>query len=288
MLGSQVVKQFSDNKKFKIYTTVRTKKQYINFKKNLPNKVHVIKFDLNKDNIKNLLKKIKNLNFIINCIGVIKPHIQENNPHSVLNAINVNSIFPYKISEATEKNKKIKIFQIATDCVYSGNSQLPYFEDCKHDASDVYGKTKSLGEVNKKNFYNIRASIIGREMYKKRSLFEWFVNLNKNSSINGFVNHYWNGITTMSFALCIKAIIEKNIKIPNNLHLLPANKLNKYQLLFFFKKHIKRSDIKIKKFKAPLAISRVLGTKYLNINSRIWRLTKYKKRPHIEDLILDL
>ena len=38
------------------------------------------------------------------------------------------------------------ILQIATDCVYSGATG-GYTESSSHDALDVYGKTKSLGEV---------------------------------------------------------------------------------------------------------------------------------------------
>jgi dTDP-4-dehydrorhamnose reductase len=45
-----------------------------------------------------------------------------------------------------------KIFQIATDCVFSG-SKGNYNEKNLHDAFDVYGKSKSLGEINNKNFY---------------------------------------------------------------------------------------------------------------------------------------
>ena len=43
------------------------------------------------------------------------------------------------------------------------------------------GKTKSLGEVNRENFYNIRVSIIGKELTTSNSLVEWFLsNKHKN------------------------------------------------------------------------------------------------------------
>ena len=51
----------------------------------------------------------------------------------------------------TTLNKKIKIFQIATDCVYSGRLGK-YNEKSEHDDTDIYGVTKSLGEIKKKFF----------------------------------------------------------------------------------------------------------------------------------------
>ena len=45
----------------------------------------------------------------------------------------------------------LKVIQIATDCVFDG-LKGNYTEDDKHNAIDVYGKTKSLGEVSADNF----------------------------------------------------------------------------------------------------------------------------------------
>lgn len=39
------------------------------------------------------------------------------------------------------------LIQIATDCVYSGKKG-DYLESDLHDPTDVYGKTKSLGEFS--------------------------------------------------------------------------------------------------------------------------------------------
>ena len=78
--------------------------------------------------------------------------------------------------------KNVKIYQIATDCVFSGTVGN-YNEMAKHDALDVYGKTKSLGEVNIKNFFNIRVSIIGKELDTKNSLVEWFLSNEKKEKI---------------------------------------------------------------------------------------------------------
>ena len=97
-----------------------------------------------------------------------------------------------------------------------------YLESDFHDAEDVYGKTKSLGEIKDKNFYNIRTSIIGEENYNKKSLVEWFKSSAVNSELKGFKNHKWNGLTTKVFSELLYSIIK--CKIDKNLiHLIPKN-----------------------------------------------------------------
>ena len=53
----------------------------------------------------------------------------------------------------------IRIIQIATDCVYDGVNGN-YSETDLHNPTDIYGKTKSLGEVPEPDFLNIRCSMI--------------------------------------------------------------------------------------------------------------------------------
>ena len=104
---------------------------------------------------------------IINCIGKF---ISDNSKEQIYSSIKVNSLFPIELSKYI-KLKKIKLYQIATDCVYDGKAGN-YDENSRHNAIDVYGKTKSLGEVKDNNFYNIRVSIIGKELNTKNSLVE--------------------------------------------------------------------------------------------------------------------
>ena len=120
-----------------------------------------VKFDASKDDISRLLNQTKP-NWIINCIGIIKPYINENEPNSVAIAKNINSDFP-RILEKISSQLGARVIQIATDCVFSGDSGL-YSESDPHDATDVYGKTKSQGEASGPNFMNIRCSIIGPEV----------------------------------------------------------------------------------------------------------------------------
>ena len=287
MLGWQVLSQFKDSN-FNIKCQVRNnKKQKTLIKKlNLNNKIKFFNFDIEKDKIDVLYKRISKNDIIINCIGKIKPFINENDLNQIKTAIKINSHFPILLSKMI-RIKNVKIYQIATDCVFSGTVGN-YNEMAKHDALDVYGKTKSLGEVNIKNFFNIRVSIIGKELDTKNSLVEWFLSNEKKEKIFGFKDHLWNGVTTSVFSHILYTIINKKINIPNNFHLIPKDKVNKFKLMQLLKNHYGFKNLKIIKKNSNNKINRILETNHKILNDRIWSNTKYKRKLSIEEIISTL
>tara|TARA_Y100000389_G_C17466484_1_gene526142 strand:+ start:3420 stop:4322 length:903 start_codon:yes stop_codon:yes gene_type:complete len=288
MLGSQVLMEFSKTK-YKIYATYRNKVDLNKFKRNENNKkfkVVFYKFDIKNYKKKDLEKIIYKKDFIINCAGVIKPYINEDDFQSVENAIQINSIFPHYLNFAAKKFNT-RIYQIATDCVFSG-LKGNYTENDNHDAVDVYGKTKSLGEVKSPNFFNLRCSIIGHEFKNNKSLIEWFKNSKKGSTLKGFNDHLWNGITTNAFAKIVRSIIENSIQIPNNLHIIPKDKVTKYELLNFFKTFFERSDLNIIKTKSSQTVTRTLKTKHTQKNLEIWKKSLYNKIKKIKNLVEEI
>ena len=137
MLGSMVFNYLSRNPNFNVYGTVRNSK-YLDEKLNL--------FDANE--IAQLEEKqFMNLkiNYIVNCIGITKPFSKDDDPEGVKRTIRINADFPWKLSSYA-KEHNIRVLQIGTDCVYSGKKGYYDAEDT-HDPLDVYGKSKSLGEV---------------------------------------------------------------------------------------------------------------------------------------------
>ena len=279
MLGWQLLKSLQNLKKFKIFASYKNKKKLLLLKKNLQIKKNVsfIKFDINKSSKFNY----SNYDYIINCIGVIKPFINENNQDSIKNAIKINSLFPH---ELIPKNTKTKVFQIATDCVFDGKKGN-YFELNTHDAEDVYGKSKSLGEINAKNFFNIRCSIVGPELSGHKSLLDWFKFLPLKSKVFGFKNHSWNGVTTYAFGKVICGIIKKNLNMPNMIHLSPKDHVNKFELLSIFKKYLLRKDINLKSKNSKMKINRTIQTSDNILNKKIWKYAGYKSIPTIEYLL---
>lgn len=139
---------------------------------------------------------------VINCAGLIK----QRKDVTVYDFIKVNTMFPHLLAEVCDA-KKAKLIHISTDCVFSGEVG-DYDESCPHDATDIYGRSKSLGEPE--NASVIRTSIIGEEKFNRLSLVEW-VKSNKGNIVNGFVNHTWNGITCLEFAKICEVMIKEDL-----------------------------------------------------------------------------
>lgn len=269
MLGSMVFSYLGKNKALNVAGTCRNNEDlsFFNQKSNL------YLFNANRDlpsQLDNIIKEFP-VDYIINCIGVIKPHCRDTDPEGVFNAIKVNSLFPHILNKSIKQlGDNIKIIQIATDCVFSGKKG-EYNEDDKHDALDVYGKTKSLGEVQSKNFMNIRCSIIGPEISSKTSLLEWFLSNSKNSEINGFTHHQWNGITTLQFGQFCEEIITQNQfyelrKINHVIHYVPNNSVSKYELLCLIQDVYDTKYIIKEVDNLGSPTDRTLKSKYLNFS----------------------
>lgn len=206
---------------------------------------------------------------VVNCVGLIKPYCE-----NVQRAIQVNALFPYLLPKGS--------IQIATDCVYSG-SKGAYTETDPHDATDVYGKTKSLGEAPQLN--NLRCSIIGPEEKNHLSLLDWF--LSQEGEVKGFTNHYWNGITTYHFAKIVQGIIDEGIELPEVQHIVPANVVTKAYLLAIIRNAYNK-DIKVVPVKAPQAVDRTLATNNPTLNNRLWKAAGYDEPPTIEQMVREL
>lgn len=258
MLGSFVYQYLKHSSKHIVFGTVREKKY-------VEKKEKIRQFD-----VENFLKRatdfsyLLNFDYIINCIGIIKPYCRDIDPIGIRNAILVNALFPHMLSAYCAKSK-VKLIQIATDCVFSGKDGN-YSENAAHDAIDVYGKTKSLGEVFNGDVLNIRCSIVGPELKTKLGLLEWFLNQDDNSQIQGYSHHKWNGVTTLQFAkLCLK-IIESNMftRLINDSHIyhfIPNNTVSKFELLKLFQLVFKK-NITITSVSNKDKIDRTLTTNY--------------------------
>jgi len=232
------------------------------------------------------LHKLGPADYVINCIGVIKPYISEDSAPSRERALLINSFFPYAL-DALANDIGFRIIQIATDCVFSG-TKGKYLESDSHDAIDTYGKTKSLGEVPSANMMNIRVSIIGPEVNRSTSLFEWVRNQPKNSEINGYSDHYWNGITSKGFARICRGLVENDGFVAGTHHLLPSDSMTKFDLVTEIAKKCGRKDIKIIKGPSGNKVDRTLATTNESLNAQLWANAWYQSIPSISELVAEI
>ena len=213
------------------------------------------KFDIYKsstDDLKELLD-INKPEFIINTAGIIKQKIHL---FSIEETITVNSIFPinlYKVS----KDKGAKLIHITTDCVYNG-TKGNYDENDLFDADDVYGMTKCAGEIP--GAMNIRTSIIGEEMNTDYSLLSW-VKASKGKKINGYKNHFWNGVTALYLSELIDIIIDKGLFQSGMYHLHSPSVVSKFELLEIINR-VYKLDLEIEPIEHEQKIDRSLKSIY--------------------------
>lgn len=251
MLGSTVYKYFKENTNYEVIGTSKDDK-FINDK-------DIFRFNALEFIDKDYPWSTDNfygVDYIINCIGIIKPAIK--NQNDIYNAILINSIFPRKLCNCNKN-----VINISTDCTFSGNKGR-YIESSPHDAQDEYGKTKSLGE-DTENSMVLRTSIIGEEINNHYSLISWCKS-QKNKEVNGFINHFWNGITTLQYAKCCHSIIKDNLYNHGLYHIF-SDQHSKYEMLNMFNNKWDL-NMKINAVKAAYDCDRTLNT-IKDLNSKL-------------------
>jgi dTDP-4-dehydrorhamnose reductase len=202
-------------------------------------------FPFNKDSIlidvtdlKSLESMIKDIkpNYIVNCVGILI----RNSNHSPSKSIFINSFLPHFLSELSV-SENFTLIHLSTDCVFSGKKGS-YSETEMSDAYDIYGKSKSLGEVCYNKSVVLRTSIIGPEIKTNcEGLFDWF--FSQEGEVNGFTSVFWGGITTLELSKSIITVINRDLK--GLFHITNGSKISKYELLSLLKKIWNKSDIKI-------------------------------------------
>jgi len=233
-----------------------------------------------------LLAEFRENDYVVNCVGLIKHHIDESERDSRLQAIALNATLPHSLDRLASRGG-FRVIQIATDCVFSGLTGA-YSELDPHDAFDVYGKTKSLGEVPSQNFLHLRASIIGRELRTHRSLVDWALLQDRGARVTGYTDHRWNGVTTVAFARIALGLIEQGNWRPGTAHLVPSDVLSKYELLQSVYRSFRRDDIELIPTATGDPVDRSLVTTNPQMNREFWRDGGYSVIPTIEQLIEEL
>ena len=279
MLGKMVSLYFGSLKNYSLVFSSRSDSTFLN--ENFHDSIEL--YDVLNDNFYDFASKVKP-DVIINCIGRIKPTIDESDPISISETININSFLPLEIQKYASDNNA-RYFQIGTDCVFSGKDGN-YNEKDYLDAEDLYGKSKIVGEIEGINKSLIRSSIIGPEEGKGSSLMNWFLN-NTQQEISGYKNHLWNGVTTLNFAKVVEGFISSREFNFKTQHLIPKNTITKANLLEEFKKHFNK-DIGIKHIDAEEIIDRTLLTNNEQVNEKLWHCAGYSSIPTVEENIEEL
>ena len=198
--------------------------------------------------LQSLLAELKSCDFVINALGIIKPYC-DSDPGL---AFFVNSAFPQILAEELGA----KLIQITTDCVFNGATGAPYDETAPKLPPDIYGLSKALGEPQKAIV--IRCSTIGPELIGNRGLLAWLIS-QSGKEINGYTNHWWNGIISIELGKVCQKIIQGEVKPTPGIYHIFSNDITKHDLLVKLNQKF-NLNCKINPVEAPVAIDRRLRT----------------------------
>jgi dTDP-4-dehydrorhamnose reductase len=223
LLGNSMLKYFCSTNLYSVACTVRDSSLFkkIKVNKNLFKLYENV--DANKqENFEAIFEKFTP-DIVINCIGIIKQNQELNDQYQV---IKLNSLLPHYLAQLS-KVYSARFIHFSTDCIFSGN-RGNYNESDTPDATDFYGKSKLLGEINHPNMITVRTSIIGHELNGAKSLLEWFLSQNKN--IKGFNRFIFTGFPSNEIARIIDKYVIPNSNL-NGIYHVSSDPISKFDLL---------------------------------------------------------
>lgn len=161
---------------------------------------------------------------VINCVGIVK---QREEARAAVPSIAINSLLPHWLADRLA-NWHGRLIHFSTDCVFSGR-RGQYTEGDASDADDLYGRSKSLGEVDAPNTVTLRTSMIGRELRNHTALLDWFLG-QIGGRVRGFRRVWWSGFTTGELARVVLMLLREAPEV-HGVFQLSAGRISKYDLL---------------------------------------------------------
>lgn len=234
MLGHALFDRLSWHKNLDVHATARSTDGLSRW---FPNDLlERIRGNVDADNFDSVIRAIADLkpDVVINCIGIIKQTAPAKDP---LISIAINSLFPHRLANVC-KAAGARMIHISTDCVFDG-AQGNYTEKDQANATDLYGRTKFLGEVYYPHCVTLRTSIIGHELKGKYGLIEWF--LAQDGKVKGYTKAIYSGFPTVEMARIISEYVIPNKDLKGLYH-VSSDPISKHDLLKIvskrYKKHI--------------------------------------------------
>lgn len=222
MIGSAIFRVLSEKEDWDVFGSVRSGgvKRFFT-----PKIAERIVTGVDVGNHDTLVKAFAQLrpDVVINCVGLTK-HLPGAEEHLV--AIPINALVPHRLAGLCDL-VGARLIHISTDCVFSGKKGS-YTEDDPADATDVYGKSKFLGEVNYPHAITLRTSTIGHELQSVHGLLEWF--LSQKVHCKGFARAIFSGLPSIVFARLIRDVVIPRPDL-HGLYHVAGHPIAKYDLL---------------------------------------------------------
>lgn len=220
MIGSTVLRVLAQNKNWEVTGSLRTSRKPIIPGTSQVSWLYGVELT-NQDHLAQLLNEAKP-DVIVNCAGLTKHLPMGNDP---IAALSINALLPHRLAKLCQLTGA-RLIHISTDCVFSGKKGN-YLEDDQSDATDIYGKTKHLGEVIAPGVLTLRTSTIGHELGTKFGLLEWFLS---QDTCKGYRNAIFSGLPSLEFAKVLRDVVIPDSTLEGLYH-VAAQPINKDALL---------------------------------------------------------
>ncbi len=222
LLGNAMMRYLSEDSALEVYGTARAADAGKYFAPAIGQRIITGIDVMDHQVVADIIAKVKP-DVTINCIGLVKQRPEASDP---LKTIPLNSLLPHLLAKLTGDIGG-RFIHISTDCVFSGNKGN-YLESDASDATDLYGRSKFLGEVDYPNALTLRTSYIGHELSTSFGLVGWF--LAQEGTTNGFTRAIYSGVPTVELARVVKEFILPNSALHGLYHVASAP-IDKYTLL---------------------------------------------------------
>lgn len=223
MLGNAVFRHFANDPGHQTFGTVRQHAALRHFAPHLHPHLLCGVDVLNPDWLARAFDMAKP-DVVINCVGLIKQLETANDP---LEALPINALLPHRIARMCSL-VGARMIHVSTDCVFSGR-RGDYRESDQPDATDLYGRSKLLGEVDYPDAVTLRTSIIGHEFGRATALVDWFL-AQTTPSVKGFKKAVFSGVPTVELARVMKDFVLPRPELKGLYH-VAAKPIAKFDLL---------------------------------------------------------
>lgn len=222
MLGNAVLRLFAEDDRFDVAGSARS----AGFLARLPESLRpriVLGVDVdNADSLARLFATARP-DVVINCVGLVKQLAEADDP---LAAIPINALLPHRLARLCDV-AGARLVHVSTDCVFSGRTG-GYTEADAPDATDLYGRSKLMGEVDYPHAITLRTSIIGHELGSAHGLVGWF--LAQEGAVKGFTRAIFSGLPTVELARVIRDHVLPHPEL-HGLYHVSAAPIAKFDLL---------------------------------------------------------
>ncbi|MFA6061478.1 MAG: SDR family oxidoreductase [Gallionella sp.] len=222
MLGNAMARVLSESAELEVFGTVRSEGAKRFFSAEIAARLLAGVDVENHDSLAHAFIRVRP-DVVINCVGLIKQLADAEDP---LQAIPINALLPHRLARLCALSGA-RLVHMSTDCVFAGDKG-GYRESDQSDATDLYGRSKYLGEVAYPHTITLRTSIIGHELQSAYGLVNWF--LSQQKRCNGYTRAIFSGLPTVALAQVVRDVVIPRTDLSGVYH-VAAQPISKYDLL---------------------------------------------------------